>query len=60
MNAIEKIALKKLKESLLSAFERCCDENANRMQHERIFIRRDINEAFEVIKAIEENNEKSN
>lgn len=56
MNEIEKIALRKLKEHLYSAEKRCSEENANRMQHERVFLLRDIVDALTVVKAIEENN----
>ncbi len=57
MNKLENIALKELKKSLNSSLARCADENADRMQHERIFLRRDINDALEIIKAIEQNEE---
>jgi len=40
MNTLEKIAVEKIKESLYSAQKRCCEENQNRMQHERIFFTR--------------------
>jgi hypothetical protein len=58
MNKIEKLAVTKLKESLYSAAKRCVEENENRMQHERIFLLRDINEALGIINAIEENDSK--
>lgn len=56
MNLLEKIAIESLKESLQSALVRCHKSNTLRMEHERIFIKRDIEDAINIVKALEENN----
>ena len=60
MNAIENIAIKELKKHLQSAYERCDEKNEKRMEHERIFILRDLRNSFEIIKAIEDNTKEIN
>jgi len=40
---------------LYSALDRCHEKNEERMQHERIFIKGDIERAIKVVRALEEN-----
>ncbi len=51
------MAIEKIIDFLFSASNRCSDENAHRMEHERTFIRRDIQDAINVITAIKENDQ---
>lgn len=57
MNQLEKLGMEKLLEHLYAALERCHEKNEERMRHERIFIKSDIERAIKVAKAIEENGE---
>jgi len=57
MNGLEKLALEKLRCELISANDRCHESNAERFQHERIFVKGDIGRALDIVKALLENYE---
>jgi len=55
MNDLEKLGIENLMKHLYSALDRCHEKNENRMQHERIFVKGDIERAIKVAKALQEN-----
>jgi hypothetical protein len=55
MTKLEQIALGKLRGEIYDILDRCKKDNAERMEHERIFIEGSAKRALELIVAIEEN-----
>lgn len=55
MNALEGVAIDKVRGIIFSIIDRCHEKNEHRMEHERTFIRSDANDALELINALQEN-----
>ena len=57
MTKLEILALEQLSKRLRSIAERCDMKNADRMNHERLFILKDVQEALDIADAIDESND---
>lgn len=57
MNKLEAIAMKKLLDELFEALDRTHEKNADRIAHERPFIRGNIERAIAAARAIDEASE---